>query len=159
MKVIQYIRSPIDPDYGECMDQLRPCIPDDVGYELVTESPYDLPDHMDYRFNSDIVRIKMAAENPDMVWVDADTKFVKWFSPPADGRSWFYGIHGRADICVFYVNNCCSYFKWLLEEFGKLKNPKVGWCQGLMMNSDNSRFKLIPNNHFQHLALGSRKNR
>jgi hypothetical protein len=159
MKVIQYIRSPINRDYGECMNQFIHALPGHISYELYTETPYDLKDIEDYRFNSDLVRLKMAVNNPDMVWVDADTKFVKWFSPPDDGRPWFYGLQGRADICVFYVNNCCSYFKWLLEEFGKLKNPKVGWCQGLMMNSDNSRFKLIPNNHFHHLALGSRKKR
>jgi hypothetical protein len=110
--------------------------------------PFALPVTDDYRYDSDVARIKLATERPDMVWLDCDCTIEDWWVPPDDDKPYFYNALGNPDPCIFFVNGNTGFFKDLIKKHDK--DPRmhvVGWVQMLL---GMSVCGLIPNGKFSH---------
>lgn len=158
MKIVQYIRNPIPPEYGACLDNIKAGCPADVEYELITTQPFAVDEDLeDYRYQSDLVRFRLAAENADMVWVDADCEFGTkgFFRPDPNTRlPYFWATRHRIpDICCFYVNGCSWFFKKLLDVYERMPKPiKTGWPQKIVADNCGSWLP-IPVGHYNHFGL------
>ena len=155
MHIIQYMTSPIPTSYQSCIDNVRASI-GDIPYTLHTSAPFEVEQQDDPRYATDLVRLRLAADNPDMVWIDADTKIGPKgiFVPPADGFPYFMSSGGAAEIAVFYVNGNTDFFKEMLAAFdAEPKLHHLFWPQYMINARMRGRYKLIPDGHFVHLGL------
>lgn len=63
---------------------------------------------------SDLLRVKLASEEPEMVYVDCDVKLKKHFNPKDNNISLAF-YNGFPDVFYFHVNGNTEKFKEILE--------------------------------------------
>ena len=152
MKIIQYHKGDIKPLYKRCMEQIVYNKPKDIGYKLLTDHKYIVDKTDDIRYESDLVRLNLAIDNPDMVWIDSDVEIINWYTP-VDNRPCFFNILASPDICVFYVNGATEFFKNLLMIYERdNKYHRIGWPRRALLDMNRDLWSLIPPDHFIHYS-------
>lgn len=153
MKIYQYMDPsiPIKQKYWECIDQVISYKPTEVGYELIRHHPFKVDKTNDCRYESDLVRLNLAIENPNMVWLDSDITIKEWFNPPNNGKPYFFSQGPYPLECVFYVNGNIQFFKNLLNIYYNYKQfQTLGWICSAIMTFYPNDFCLIPEGYFNH---------
>lgn len=108
---------------------------------------------------SDLVRLHLATQIPDMVWADADCRILKWWEQPAGG-AYFAVVQAeplplRVDQALFSVNGDTGHFNRLLQyllrmDAGKIVNRRYLW--GAVNRREAGDYNLIPPECFRHVG-------
>lgn len=155
MVIMQYHRlEHLEPMHLRCIASVLKHKPKDVKHILITENPFpelEIYAQRDYRYLSDLIRLKWASQHPDCLYLDTDVMVDRWPDWKWEqGMPYFSTLDGQgADLFAFYVNDCPYYFQQLLEFIGS----EIGWCQNLI-NSGERDFYEIKRGYFQHLSAG-----
>lgn len=139
------------PIYAQCRAQLQSHLPETVDYMLLTSTECQAR-CSDYRAVSDVLRIKLAAFQPSMVWLDSDILLKKWIDfPLKKDRPYFNDIHTMA---VIFVNGCTEFFRtlWDLYNFDEAMGKKIGWMQTYVRNH-KSEIEILPEGYFVHCCM------
>ena len=146
--VIQYDDG-LRPIYAKCIEQARSRIPESVEYTLVQHTDCKAR-CQDFRAVSDVLRLRMASERPDMVWLDSDVLIKKW--PDFEFKKGRPYLNDRT-ASVIFVNGCTELFKnlWNLYEIDMDLNYP-GWLQYLVKEYKDE-FEYLPAGYFVHCCL------
>jgi hypothetical protein len=139
------------PIYAKCREQVQSRLPITVDFKLLTNTECQAR-CSDYRAVSDVLRIKLAASQPDMVWLDSDILLKKWIDfPLKKGRPYFNDIHTMA---VIFVNGCTKFFKtlWNLYNLDETMGKKIGWMQ-TYVRKHKSEIEILPEGYFVHCCM------
>jgi hypothetical protein len=175
MNLVQFhTHATLTPAREVCMNLVKSAVPEGCSYEFYDKDPVDplsidpLLGHGEPDFGkkpsysmiqaADLVFLKMASEQPQMLKIDSDTIIDRWFDFPLKGRPYFNICNGRPDIAVFYVNDCPEFFDKLLQRYINDENHvrtmrRFEWAQNFLKTMLNEIY-LIPDGYFRHLALG-----
>ena len=156
MKIIQYMKGDKEI-YKQCMLKgVQERLPLDVEYEVLTEDPYNCELHNDDpRSPSEEIRVRLAIDNPDMVWLDTDIAIRTWPDMSQKGKPYFIHTGSRMGEFAFYVNGCCDFFKSLLEDFVQREQIKDNYWLLRAINRRKNEVFSIPSYHFIHCAFSS----
>ena len=146
--VIQYDDA-LRPIYQKCIAQARSRIPKDVEYMLLTTTSCKARNG-DYRAVSDVVRLKLAAAQPSMVWLDSDVLIKKWPDFPLKKGKAYINDHTAS---VIFVNGRTDLFSMMWYQYNldqTLNYP--GWFQTLIKNN-MSEIEILPKGYFIHCEM------
>ena len=152
MKIIQYMNRLV-PIYMDCIKKgVIARLPSGVDYTLLQGDPYNcICRNKDPRSPSEELRLRLAIDNPDMVWMDTDTAIRYWPSFEKKDKPYFIqGVGRPVEECLFYVNGCVEFFKELLEEY--LKDPTITdniWLAKAVAHREKEVY-VIPSDAFIH---------
>jgi hypothetical protein len=146
--VIQYDDG-LRPIYQQCMDQARSRMPQDINYSLITKTECEAR-YIDYRAVSDVIRLKYAASDPNMVWLDTDILIKKW--PDFEFKKGKTYINDSS-VSVIFVNGCTEFYKHLWDIYQQTEELNYsGWFQRLILKHKEI-IEYIPTGYFAHCAL------
>ena len=152
MKIFQFMNKDVDI-YTQCMQKgVVERLPPGVDYELLKEDPYNCVIYNDDpRSPSEEIRVRLAIDNPDMVWLDSDIAIKEWPDFSKKGKPFFMGLQGWfAGEYGFYVNGCIDFFKDILDEYHhKCTNRDNYWLQGAVNRRLNDIY-IIPQDKLIH---------
>jgi hypothetical protein len=120
----------------------------DGGFEDVT------PNCVDYRAKSNIVRCKLAVENPDMLWLDTDAILLRWPSMTFIPAKVYFarGEDGCPVNWAFYVNGRTDFFQCMHDYYVETKPEGIGWFTRYM-KENMSQIEYFPEGYFDHVML------
>ena len=115
-------------------------------------------------YESELLRYQWASEVPDLLYVDCDVK-LKYIPEFTDTTlPYFHWYESPEMTCfvsgIFYVNNCCQFFKDILAEAKARKfTAHNGWAQALMYDRYGVPKKLnrFDQNSFEHYMFSYNK--
>lgn len=149
--VIQYDDG-LRPIYQKCIAQARSRIPADVEYMLLTTTSCKAR-NADYRAVSDVVRVKLASQQPNLVWLDSDVLIKKWIDFTLKPGKVYINDHTAS---VVIVNGRTDLFKRLYELYDlddTLSYP--GWLQDTIHDNFMSDIEFLPRGYFVHIGMSS----
>ena len=119
-------RTDIYKKYEVCMDQTKKFF-EDNGYEYIRiikeESEYG-----NFVIDTDTMRMELATENPQMLYIDCDIVFYKVPIFDKEGIPYFdKRDEYNFNECLFYVNDCCDFFK---SVFAEKERRNIGYVYG-----------------------------
>ena len=122
-------------------------------YSMLIEPPIQgLPPYI----QSDIIRYDYASANPNALYCDTD--LVLYSLPIFASTCPYMGRFKsrRFDSFLFYVNNCCEFFKEVLND-AKTNRPDMrrNWMS-YTLNKYTEKVKIIEKIHFKHFNLKGR---
>jgi hypothetical protein len=108
----------------------------------------------DYRAVSNIVRCRLAMENPDMLWLDTDVLIDKEFDFSFTENKVYFGkgVAGKPEAWAFYVNGRSDFFRAMWEEYERKKPDTIWWFAGYVQAHRNET-ALIPEGYMTHLMM------
>lgn len=148
MVIVQYDDG-TRPVYTECIEQVKRNMPSGCKHKLITHCGYDIRNN-DYRCASEIVRLKEACVNPDMVWLDSDCLIKKW--PDFDLKPGRPYMAKRWHEAIFFVNGACDVFKSILYDYNKSGINTPCWLKKLFLDH-RKEFELLPHGYIEHIAM------
>jgi hypothetical protein len=152
MKAFQFYTAPIDPLYQQCMDQLKGKLPSSIEYRFYDTLPYKID--LKGRAGSDIIRFMLLRDNPNSVWIDADTQLKNWWAPPNNDK-----IYTDKTFSILFDNGQTSIMKAIVDAYNSKTFPhKIGWMQKLLSTTYADKLALIPPGYFNHLDLAITQN-
>jgi hypothetical protein len=155
MKVIQFMNRDVEI-YTQCMQKgVKERLPEGIEYKLLKKDPYGCQIfNDDPRSPSEEIRIRLAIDNPDMVWLDSDIIIRSWPEMNLKGKPYFVGIEGRYAVeYAFFVNGCTAFFEELLDEYhNRCVNKDNYWLQRAM-NKRQKRVYYIPEKALIHCVF------
>jgi hypothetical protein len=136
--------------YRDCIQQVKDSLPKGWTHTLLPVGFYDTNSFV--RSISDKVRCEALIDDPQAIWVDADTRVRKWFTPPDDKHVYVStSPDGKFNGDVIYANKNVTTLKKILACYKP--DDKPGWLQRVMNNEFKSELRPIPRECFCHLGL------
>ena len=107
----------------------------------------------DPRCPSEELRVRLAIDNPEMVWLDSDIWIRSWPEMPLKGKPYFIQNGNHFGEYAFYVNGCVSFFETILTEYQSLKGIQDNYWLSKLINDHKDDLYVIPQDHFIHCCL------
>lgn len=149
-----HIKGPLTGLRAQCVDLVKKFSADNGHkYTMLTEPPIQgMPSYI----QSDIIRYDFASVSPKALYCDTD---LVLYSLPffASTRPYMGRFKSRRfDSFLFYVNNCCAFFRDVLND-AKTNRPDMrrNWMSRTL-NKYTERVDIIEKIHFKHLNLKGR---
>ena len=156
MKIIQYMNRRV-PIYMDCIKRgIIDRLPLGVDYTLLQMDPYNCAcRNNDPRSPSEELRLRLAIDNPDMVWLDTDVAIRSWPAFEQKGKPYLIQSdhileEGAVEEYIFYVNGCTGFFQELLDDY--LRDPTKTdnfWLAEAVLKRKNEVY-IIPKSNFVH---------
>ena len=155
MQIFQYMNR-LNPIYLDCMRRgVIDRLPSGVDYHFLQNDPYNCKiNNGDPRTPSEELRVRLAIDNPDMMWIDSDVAIKSWPTFDLGGKPYFAQEANRHGEYFFYVNGCTSFFMELLEDFKKMTTYDNYWLLNAVRARKDDVYT-IPKEHFVHCRLST----
>ena len=133
MKVVQILHgNTIAKSDQKKIEKIKSLLGEDDTYELIKR-----PKNDNYLIEDETWKIDMASTTPDMLFIDIDIiidkipkfkeKGLPYFSSHPEGEC--------SDLMIFYVNDCCGYFKDAIAERDRRNLTDTLWWNRKVLRS------------------------
>jgi hypothetical protein len=124
---------------------------------VLTERPSWFKWTDDYRYDSDVTRIRQLCKPGEWHYLDIDTVVEKDFKPPSMDKPWFAHNCGSPDICNIFSDKPEFFQRFLAEEQQINTARTFGVFQALLFDN-RDKINLIPQGYYTHLNISLRRN-